>query len=75
MLGQLGKMFFFLGLFIMLVGVFLIFHSKFPFLSKIGNLPGDIVYKKENFSFYFPLTTSLLVSLILTLILKIFSKN
>lgn len=40
----------------------------------IGRLPGDISIRKENFSFYFPLTTCLLVSVILTLLFRIFRK-
>lgn len=44
--------------------------GKVPF---IGRLPGDILIQKRNFTFYFPLTTSILVSIILTLILWILS--
>ncbi len=39
---------------------------------RIGKLPGDILIKKENFTFYFPLTTSILISIFLTLFLTIF---
>jgi hypothetical protein len=58
--------------FFIIAGVVLIgIGLAWPFLSKIpflGHLPGDIFIQKKNFSFYFPLTTSLLLSLILTLL-------
>ena len=41
---------------------------------RLGRLPGDISIKRENFSFYFPITTCILVSLVLTLILYILKK-
>ena len=44
--------------------------SKFPF----GKLPGDITVQRENFSFHFPLTTSIILSLILSLILWLWRK-
>ena len=40
----------------------------------LGRLPGDIVWKKDNFSFYFPLVTCLVISLILTVILRFFKR-
>jgi len=59
---------------IMLIGLGLIweFLLKTPFL---GKLPGDIFLQKKNFSFYFPVTTSIILSLILSLVLWIFSKR
>jgi hypothetical protein len=47
-----------------------------PWLSKLpwGRLPGDFVVERANFSFFFPLTTGLLVSVILTLVLWLFRK-
>ncbi|KRG11440.1 DUF2905 domain-containing protein [Lederbergia galactosidilytica] len=41
---------------------------------KIGKLPGDIIIKKENFTFYFPIVTSILISVILTVVLYLFRK-
>jgi len=41
----------------------------------IAKLPGDIFYKKGNFSFYFPFTTSIIISIILTLIVNFLSKK
>jgi len=46
------------------------FSGKIPYL---GQLPGDIVVKKENFSFYFPLTTCIIMSIVLTALLYSFT--
>jgi hypothetical protein len=58
-----------LGGLLLVVGLLLSFGTRVPWL---GRLPGDIVYRKGNFTFYFPLATSLLVSLILTAVLALF---
>ncbi len=55
----------------MIVGLIMQFDIKIPY---IGKLPGDIAIKKENFSFYFPITSSILISAILTLIFYIIGK-
>ena len=70
---QLGPVFIVLGLFLVAAGLILTFAEHFSFL-RIGRLPGDIQIKRENFSFYFPLTSCLLVSAVLTLILYFFRK-
>ena len=70
-LGALGKMLILLGVFIILIGLLLMIGDKIPW---VGKLPGDIIIKKEKFSFYFPLTTSILISLILTLLFWILRK-
>lgn len=67
----LGKSLIGFGLIITLIGVLVFFSDKIPYL---GRLPGDIFIKKENFSFYFPITTGLLLSLIISLILWLFKK-
>ena len=41
----------------------------------LGRLPGDIHYTKNNFSFYFPLTTSILISVVLTLLFNLFNRK
>ncbi len=60
-----------LGLLLLLVGL------AWPWLSKLplGRLPGDITIERENFSFYFPLTTGLLVSALLSLLLWWWSRK
>ncbi len=67
----LGKMFILLGICLIVIGLFFLFGEKIPFL---GKLPGDIVVKRDKFAFYFPLATSILVSLILTLLFSLFRK-
>ena len=71
-MSQLGKMLIALGLFIAAAGVVLIIAGKLniPF----GKLPGDITYQKKNLTVFAPFGTMLVVSLILTLILNIFSR-
>lgn len=66
-----GKMLITIGLIFIILGLILVFLPKIPFL---GRLPGDIYIKKEGVVFYFPITTSILVSLILTLLFYIFRK-
>ncbi len=67
----LGRMLIILGVIIALLGVALLFAHKIPY---VGRLPGDIYVKKDGFSFYFPLTTSIIISILLTLILWIFRR-
>jgi hypothetical protein len=67
----LGKSLIGFGVIITLIGVLVFFSDKIPF---IGRLPGDIYIKRENFSFYFPLATGLLLSLVISLILWLFRK-
>lgn len=67
----LGRMLIVAGLVIAAVGALLFLSGKIPWL---GRLPGDILVKREKFTFYFPLATSLLISLILSLILWLFRK-
>jgi hypothetical protein len=69
-MAPIGKMLVLLGGVIVGVGILLIFFDKIPY---IGKLPGDISIKKDNFQFYFPLTTSILISIVLSLILWLFS--
>ncbi len=65
------KFIFLAGLLLVLIGGVLSFAGKIP---GIGRLPGDIHVKRENVSFYFPLTTCILLSIILTLILIFFRR-
>ena len=69
--GGLGKMLILLGVFIIVIGLLLLIGEKIPW---IGRLPGDIIIKKEKFSFYFPITTCILVSILLTLLFTLFRK-
>jgi len=69
--GPLGKMLILLGVFIILIGFLLVIGEKIPW---IGRLPGDIIIRKKNFTFYFPIVTSILISIILTLLFTLFRK-
>ncbi len=67
----IGKMLVILGVLLVIVGLGFMFLDRIPY---IGRLPGDIYIKRERFSFYFPLTTSIVVSIILSLIFYLFRK-
>ncbi len=60
------------GLVLVLLGVLFLVAGKIPY---IGKLPGDIYIQKRNFTFYFPLTTSIIISIILTLIFTLFRQR
>jgi hypothetical protein len=68
----IGKFLILLGLIVAAVGALLLFSGKIPW---IGRLPGDIMIQRRNFTFYFPLATSILLSLILTLVFWIIGKR
>ena len=65
-----SKMLIVFGLVIVVIGGLLMLYDKIPFL---GKLPGDINIKKDNFQFYFPITTSIVISLILSVIVWLLS--
>ncbi len=66
---EMGKWIIFAGIGIVVIGiVFYFFSDK---LGWIGNLPGDIRYKGENSSFYFPITTMILFSILLNVIMRL----
>lgn len=65
---SLGKLLMAAGILLLVIGAILSFGEKFfPF----GRLPGDIFVEKENVKFYFPVVTSLIVSVILTIVLNL----
>ena len=70
-LAPVGRLIILFGIILVIVGLFLTYGPKIPY---IGKLPGDIHIKKENFRFYFPIVTSITISIILTLILYIVGK-
>lgn len=67
-LSSLAKMMMLFGAFLLAGGVILFLLGK---LLPSGRLPGDILYQKGNFTFYFPIVTCLILSLLLTLLLNI----
>jgi len=66
-MSSLGRTLIVIGAVIMAVGLLVTFGGRLPF--RIGRLPGDILIKGKHSVFYFPLATSLLVSLLLSLVL------
>lgn len=66
-----GKTLILFGLLLVVVGLLWTFGSKIPL---IGKLPGDIRIERENFTFYFPLGTCILISLVLSLLLWLFRR-
>ena len=67
----IGKSLIITGLLLIVIGVAIAFGPRIPF---IGKLPGDIYIKKDNFTFYFPLATSVLISVIITFVMYLFRK-
>jgi hypothetical protein len=63
-LNYLGKLLVIAGAAFVFVGVILLAFDKIPLL---GRLPGDIVVKKKNFTFYFPVATSIIISIVLSI--------
>ena len=70
-MNELAKGLILLGAVLIAVGLILLFFQKVPFL---GKLPGDILIKRENYTFSFPLATSIVVSLLISLILYLIGK-
>ena len=62
------------GLILVGVGLLLMAAEKFSFI-RLGRLPGDIIYHRKNFVLYFPLATSILLSVVLTLLLALFRRR
>jgi len=65
---SLGRMVLYIGIIMVLIGGFFILVAKVPWF---GRLPGDIVYRREGMTIFIPITTMILVSIVLTLLLNI----
>ena len=70
-LSSLGKILIVMGVAITAAGILLILGPKIPWL---GKLPGDFLIRRENLRIYFPITTCIVISLVLTLLLYLFRK-
>ena len=68
----IGKSLIFFGIFLIALGILFVLGGRIPWF---GRLPGDIMIKKENFTFYFPITTCILISIVVSLILFFFAKR
>jgi len=69
---QIAKALIILGVALLIAGILVTLFHRMPFL---GKLPGDILVQKKNFTFYFPLATSILLSILLSLILWFWSRR
>jgi hypothetical protein len=69
---HIGRILLLTGTVIALIGAVLLFSGKIPWL---GRLPGDILIERKNFSFYFPLATSIVISILLTLFFWLFGRR
>lgn len=67
----MGKILIIIGFILIATGLLVHYFDRIPFL---GKLPGDIVIDRPNFKMYFPITSSIIVSLIVSLILYLFNK-
>jgi hypothetical protein len=70
-MAPIGKLLIVIGLVIVGAGFLLLLSDKIPWL---GRLPGDITIKRDNFTFFFPLATCILISVILSLLFWLFRK-
>jgi Protein of unknown function (DUF2905) len=68
---EIGKTLIYLGLVLVVVGALFSLAGKVPWL---GHLPGDITIERERFTFYFPLATCILISVIISLVLYFFRR-
>ena len=71
-MSDIGKLLIVFGLLIAAAGVVLIFAGRLPWL---GRLPGDIYVRRGSWTFYFPLATSILISVVLTLLFWLFGRR
>ena len=70
-MNDFSKILIFFGLVLVAVGLIFLLAPKIPWL---GKLPGDITIKKDNFTFYFPLASSIVISILLTILFSIFRR-
>ncbi len=78
-LSDLGRMLMGAGIALLAIGALLAFLGRSPapgsLLGWLGRLPGDVLIKREHFTFYFPLATSIVISVVLSLLLYFFSRR
>lgn len=67
-----GKVLIALGIILIIIGILFIYKISIPFL---GKLPGDISVKGDSYQIYFPITTSIILSIIISFLIYIFSKS
>ncbi len=69
---MIGRSLILIGIVLVIIGLIFTFGPKIPFL---GKLPGDIFYKKDKFVIYFPVTTSIIISVVLSLVLYLINRR
>ncbi|MDQ3534416.1 MAG: DUF2905 domain-containing protein [Bacteroidota bacterium] len=67
----IGRLIIIAGFLLIIIGLIIYFSDKLPF---IGKMPGDILVKKKNFTFYFPIVTSIILSIVISLILYLINR-
>lgn len=70
-MSDFGKILVFSGLLLVGLGLLLLYGPKIPWL---GKLPGDITIQREKFTFYFPVATSIVISILLTILFSLFRR-
>jgi hypothetical protein len=76
MSGLVGKALILIGALFVVIGIWLLLGSRMPaWLSWIGRLPGDVAIERDNVRFYLPITTSIVLSIVLTLLLWLFGRR
>jgi hypothetical protein len=65
----LGKTIVVFGLIIAALGFVVWIAPSIPFFSRLGRLPGDIIVRRSDFTFYFPIVTSIVISIVLTILI------
>jgi hypothetical protein len=70
---QLGRVLIVMGVVAVVVGLLMVFGARLPL--RLGRLPLDVHVQRGNFSFYFPLGTSILVSIVLTLVFGLLNRR
>jgi Protein of unknown function (DUF2905) len=68
-MAPLGKALVIIGLLIVLAGLLVWGGGSMPLVNRVGHLPGDIYLRRANFSFYFPITTCILLSIVVSLVI------
>ncbi|MEK6672310.1 MAG: DUF2905 domain-containing protein [Nitrospirota bacterium] len=68
----IGRLLIITGIALLIIGTLFLFSGRLPW---IGRLPGDIIIQKKNFTFYFPLATSILLSIVISLILWLIGRR
>jgi hypothetical protein len=71
----LGRFLILAGVVLVAIGVLVTWGPRVPLLSQLGRLPGDLRIERPGFRLYFPITSSILVSVVLTILLRLFVKK